>query len=122
MSYNNYYQVIPQKPSRQIDWINVILIGLFVTILCIVIWYIWAKNYRYSSDRIALKLTPKYAKELLNNRFLYATEGSINAAHTVASAKMNQRDAITGDILDYEIFTLPVIDNCMPSMIDCVTL
>jgi hypothetical protein len=99
-----------------------VLIGVLITIVCLIIWYIWAKNYRYSSDRITLRLLPKYNKKLPDDRFLYATEGSVDTLHTTASAKMNQRDANTGNIRDYEIFTLPVREDCALSMMDCVTL
>ncbi len=131
MSYNNYYQIIPQtidypiqqqNPDKGIDWLLAIGIGLGLTILILIIWYIWALNYRYSSDRIVSKMMPKYEKKSPEGQFLYGTEGSTNPARTIAIAKMNQRDVSSGDYITTDIFTLPILDNCVPSMKTCVSL
>lgn len=117
MSFINY----PVKEVKEEFEIKIAIYwGLGITISMLIIWYIYGTEYRYSSERIAERLSKKYNKPITEYQTVIATDGKLSADGTEASAliRISNRDS-SGPT---EIFTLPVISDCSPLVKSCISL
>lgn len=118
MSFINYYPV-----QKEFDYELMVYCGLGITLGVILIWYLWAINYRYSSERIADKLLKKYTKPVNDNQTVLADNGQLSQDRTKASAVITVRDKgiITSDITQ-EVYSLPVRSKCPLMDKTCISL
>ena len=101
---------------------------MFITAIAIVIiilgiWFYFAIQYRYSSERIAEKLRKKYKKEITDLQTLIVGSGYFNndaKTHVSAPITIQNKD-IEGSASTVQIFTLPV-KECSPIDYTCVEL
>ena len=118
MSFINYYPV-----QKEFDYELMVYCGLGITLGVILIWYLWAINYRYSSERIADKLLKKYAGTVNDNQTVLADNGQLSPDGTKASAVITVRDkGIVTSAVTQEVYSLPVRSTC--SLMDkaCISL
>ncbi len=121
MYYDNNYQTYDDESGFSFG----IMFCTSIIIISIVlgIWFYYAIQYRYSSDRIAGKLRKKYKKEFADNQTLIVSDGKfIDTAKTRVSARMTIQDKnIEGSNKSSEVFSLPV-KECSPVDNTCVEL
>ena len=118
MSFINYYPV-----RKEFDYELMIYCGLGVTLTILFAWYLWAVNYRYSSERIADKLLKKYAGPVSDNQAILADNGQLSPDGTKASAVITVRDkGISTSAVTQELYSLPVRSICSPIDKTCISL
>jgi hypothetical protein len=123
MSFINYYPVLQQP---EFDYFIMLFTAAIIPLVVWIIWYVYAINYRYSSDRIENKLLKKYDKPINDNQTINASEGQVitNAAsNSIASALITIRDKGIHNVLStHELYSLPVNATCSPMDKTCITL
>ncbi len=120
MSFINYY---PNQKKSEFSYSTVLYTAVLTTSLVCVLWYSYAINYRYSSDRIEDKLLRKYDKPIGDNQTINARNGQINSAKTMATAIITVSDKGMEYVPSKsEVFSLPVISNCKPTEKTCISL
>ena len=118
MSFINYYPV-----RKEFDYELMIYCGLGITLAILLAWYLWAVNYRYSSERIADKLLKKYAGPVSDNQTVLADNGQLSPDGTKASAVITIRDkGISTSSVTQELYSLPVRNTCSPIDKTCISL
>jgi len=109
MSFANYYLTLQ--------------IGLGITALVIVFWFMWASSvYRYSSERIASKLLSKYKVPVQSDQTLIAKDGVLNANKTASASIYIREKNLDSSTAPATQFTLMVKDDCSPLNNTCVSL
>lgn len=118
MSFINYYQ-----KRDEFDYELMMYCVICVTMGVLIIWYIWALNYRYSSERIADKLLKKYDGIVQANQTIIANNGQISLDKSKASAEITVTDNnLDASVVSQNIFTLPINDKCSPLSKTCISL
>ncbi len=117
MSFNNYYTAPVVKKEFNI-WLA-IWIAVGIVVITLILWYQYGVNYRYSSERIADRLSKKYNKPLTADQTVIATDGKL-IDHTTASAliSISGRDLETTTPV---LYSLPIIDDCSPIDKTCIS-
>jgi len=109
------------KPKFNITFMLCVVLVIVIGIL--VIWYVWAIQYRYSPERIENKLIAKYPEEIPETLTLSASKGYISADRKKASALMTVKTKdIRGEIKSQKTFTLAVDPNCSQINNSCIQL
>ncbi len=120
MSFNNYYPVYEVK--KEFDVLLAIWIAVGIVAVTVILWYLYGLNYRYSSERIADRLSKKYNKPIAADQTLIATDGKLftDGQSNFASAefKISSRDLETTKPVTY---SLPVVEGCSPIDKTCVS-
>ena len=121
MSFVNYY---PKPKQNEFSYLITAAVAVSITCIVCIVWYQWALDYRYSSERISGKLLSKNDKKIdKDTQVKLAADGRISADHTTASAVVTVYNKSAKDTVDYqERVTLLVQDICSPLDNTCVSL
>ena len=111
MSFINYY-------PKPFDYELLIYCCLGIVLLGLLMWFLWARSYRYSSERIADKLSKKYNKSIRDGETILASDGKLNGNMASATITISDRN----DNNTQELFTLPVILDCSILNNNCIAL
>jgi hypothetical protein len=93
---------------------------LGITLVVVLIWYNWANNYRYSSERIAGKILKKYTKPVADDQTALADDGKLSSDGKSASAVITVNDRQSS--IRQEVLQLQVLDDCSPIDKTCISL
>ena len=120
---NNLYPDMQNINESKFSIKIILLTAISIFIVVLIIWFYYAIQYRYSSERIADKLRKKYKVEIDDKtRTLLSSGGKINALGTHASTIIiiKNKDMEGNDVIS-KLFTLPIRD-CSPADYNCVEL
>lgn len=117
MSFINYYPAAEKK--KEFEVIQAVYWGLGITACFLLLWFTYGTEYRYSSERIADRLSKKYNKPVGEDQTIIATNGKISTDGKTASAwiRISDRNA---SVNPEELFKLPIVDGCSPLVKTCV--
>ncbi len=130
MSFNNYnpYQGYPMQmgypvQAKPFEFDTMLYFGLGITVAVLIVWFVWATDYRYSSDRISNRMISKYNKPVRDDQTILADNGKLSADKRTAQAVITIRDkGIDSISTQQEVYSLPVRDNCSPMDKSCLSL
>lgn len=105
--------------NNKFNWWLTLKISFVLFIIIIIVWFIFATNYRYSSDRISAQMRSKYTATLTDDQYLDVSNPYISGNIAFTTMEIHSKNDMS--LIDATIFKLPIKDSCSPLDVTCVT-